>query len=279
MYEDETFKNFGSAYRTGKELYRILAGIYRKIHTGTDNVVNNQTAQAVIDKATQPFVFTGQFTDLCYFKNSEIMPVETLNRIAEPISSAVKENFNLALKEGLISIDQECNFICITEKGKNYISTPEFEQAAAIDQNRAITNMVLNNERMSANSQTFGVELNGTDNDLNFFLHGAELDLKQVAASPNTDAAERVFVNAEKWEKTGLVKRSADNTLSLTEKGKGLLSSNSFQASTSKLPEKTLGSFLGGAGKVVVTTKRIFNAALQSDASATNVKTIGGNTL
>lgn len=103
-----------------------------------------------------PFVFTGQFTDMQYFQNNKILPHTTINSLPdEELKSAVVSNFEMAAKEGLIEIDKENHFMTLTEKGKTYISKPQFKEAARKDQLQAVAKLknALNTTAIDATTQ------------------------------------------------------------------------------------------------------------------------------
>jgi hypothetical protein len=103
----------------------------------------------------QPFVFSGQYTDLCYFLKNPHMAMSEIRGIEDAdLREAVAGNFDMAQKEGLISFDREKGTISITERGEQYISNPDFQRAAKNDQSRTLAEMreQLANERDLAES-------------------------------------------------------------------------------------------------------------------------------
>jgi len=205
----------------------------------------------------QPFTFSGQYTDLCYFIKNPHMAISEINDIDNPdLREAVRDNFSRAEKEGLIRIDREKGIISVTDKGEKYINRTDFGRAARDDQSRAFalmrekmanergaeTSVVSQPEFPQLETREFFVELNGTDNDLAYFLHTDTLDASAVLNSPDNEAAKKVMEKLAEFENLGVVRHSGD-VFSLTEKGELLLSQDSFKRNF-KVEEKSLEALL-----------------------------------
>lgn len=264
MYEDEALQNakngVNSIYRVGKELYNFLK-------KANDNVINTaQTAgTAVSTQTAQGFTFTGKPTDFIFFEENKSMSKSVLDSINDPkIKNAVLDNLIKAEKEGLISVDLENGRIGLTEKGAAHLKNPEFIKQAYTDQSHALQNPFLV-------EQSFGVELNGTDRDLNFFNHSNELDLKSIAKNPDTKTAEKIFENFAKLEKKGMVSVTPNNMLKITKSGEQLLSSSAFKLANGKLAEKAIAA-VPVAGTITAITKKILTVVQQISNSRSQSK-------
>lgn len=181
MYEDEGLQNLKSglstAYRVGKELYDILS----RIKKGKE-----EKAVEALPVNNESFVFTGKPTDLFFFDGNEHLSKGVIDSIDDPkIKNALLDNLIRAEQRGLIDVDLENGSISLTAKGEKYIANEDFQKAAYNDQKEALksSNLI---------EQPYGVELNDTDTDLNFFRYGNELDMKPIALSSNREMANQI---------------------------------------------------------------------------------------
>jgi predicted transcriptional regulator len=238
MYQDEQIQNvakmeekalrMGSqAFRTGRDLANMLNK--NKKSTPAVNPFNKN----------QPFVFSGQYTDLCYFLKNPHMAFSEISDIENTdLREAVMGNFNMAQKEGLIDIDRENGIISLTEKGERYISNPNFQRVAKNDQSRAMAEMrermanERNSEAILPTEEVINFELTGEVSDLSYFEHTDKLNLFNLKATHNTPddpltpITEKVADNFYNLEEAGFVEIDSKMNVTLTEKGKSLLESD-----------------------------------------------------
>lgn len=138
----EMDEEFDELYRTVREGINFTSGILNKQRSAhSASAVQPTAIQAAINPSETPFVFTGQFTDLCYFERNEVLAHATINNLDEELKSAVKDNFEKASKDGLVKIDNKNMYISLTDKGKKYISNPSFIEAARKEQAHAVLRM------------------------------------------------------------------------------------------------------------------------------------------
>jgi predicted transcriptional regulator len=242
MIEEEVKQNSEEVYKTGKDLY---------------NLFKKATAEV------QPFAFTGQITDLEFLRNGVITP-SMINSISDPVvKNAVIEMLKTAEKDGLINVDLESGKVSLSDEGKKYIEKPDFINEMQNEQTKAA--------QKGFRDDSLGVEFDGTDKDLNFFRHSNELNLKEIAQSSDIKTAEKIFINAEQWEKGGLVTRSSNDTLKLTEKGEKLLNSPAFEKTSNNAVEKAIGT-LGAPGKIAVVTKKVLTTVAQTQTAINTLK-------
>lgn len=202
------------------------------------------------------FVFTGQSTDLRFFLQHNVMSMDMIRNIADPdLRTAVQAEFNLAAKQGLITIDPTSNTISITEKGIKHIQRPKFQKAAWNDLQSAAqqaqqAQQVQQTPPPAQAAQPvqpaqspqppmpqqptvdMGYPLNGSMNDIQFFRFSDSLDLSAVMQSPNQEVAEKVLAGMQKLQSEGKV--AIDGLkVTLTEAGKQTLASPIMQAAAS----------------------------------------------
>lgn len=218
-----------------------------------------QTAMSLIEQLNRlnEHTFTGQSTDLNYFTQNNTMPISMIENIPdEPLKYAVKDEFNKAALSGKIEIDNQNGIISITEKGKEFISRPEFKRAAAEN---------LANMKMQQ-SQTMGFALNGTVQDLNFFNYADELNLADVVASPNKEAVQNVLSNLQKMKESGLISIS-DSVVKITDKGRNILNSDLFKLASKGAVNGAVDKAAAAAGSVpgavVVAVKKAAETAVK----------------
>lgn len=193
------------AYNIGQQLYALI---------------KSREGQSVAT-SDLPFVFTGQITDLDYFRQNDVLPRAAIEAIPdERLKSAVISNFEIAEKEGLINVDLVSETITLTDKGKEYINKPDFISAANENRRYAYEQRVGRLDDIERTTTRYTVELNGTDRDLQFFNFASSLDLSEVVASTDKDTATKILANFSQWENKGYAKMSDNKQfLQLTEKG------------------------------------------------------------
>lgn len=237
---------------TGQDIFKLIEELNR---------LSGSTAETTVPTATEfnaaavnnDFVFTGQSTDLRYFANSDVMPVSMIEQIPdETLKHAVSDEFEKAELSNKITFDKEKGTFTITEKGREFISRPEFKRAAADD----LANMKLQQ------SQTMGFELNGTVQDLNFFNHADELHLADIVANPNKQVVQNVLSNLGKMKESGLISIS-DSIVKITDKGKNILNNDLFKLASKGAADKAVGAVGSVPGVVVVAVKKAAETAVK----------------
>lgn len=196
--------------RTGKQIYDFIEQLKRAKNAAPENLDNGL-----------PFSFSGQITDLSYFNTNDILPKEVIDSIPDAeLKEAVISNLELAEKQGLIDVDLNNGNITLTDSGREYINNPNFIRAANIDKARSAIRAMEIQHGLESDTIRYGITLEGTDRDLQFFRFASNLDLEEITLSPDKKAALQVMENISKWEKDGLVQYNSDNTsISLTKLG------------------------------------------------------------
>lgn len=203
--------------RTGKQIYDFIEQLKRA----------KNTAPEISDNGL-PFSFSGQITDLSYFNANDILPKEVIDSIPDgELKEAVISNLELAEKQGLIDVDLNSGNITLTDSGREYINNPNFIRAANIDKARSAIRAMEIQHGLENDTIRYGITLEGTDRDLQFFRFASNLDLEEITLSPDKKAALQVMENISKWEKDGLVQYNSENTsISLTKLGQKKLYSD-----------------------------------------------------
>ena len=262
--------------RTGKQIYDFIEQLKRAKSTED---------QAITDNGL-PFSFSGQITDLSYFNNNEILPKEVIENIPDAeLKEAVISNLELAEKQGLIDVDLNSGNITLTDSGREYINNPNFIRAANIDKARSAIRAMEIQHGLESDTVRYGVTLEGTDRDLQFFRFASNLDLEEVTLSPDKKAALQVMENISKWEKDGLIQYNSENTsISLTKLGQKKLYSDLADGvdmiDESVITPKNLsaGRLSNVSGVTAQTTSQAAAQATQVTATAATQATTAGAT-
>lgn len=253
--------------RTGKQIYDFIEQLKRAKNSALENLDNGL-----------PFSFSGQITDLSYFNANDILPKEVIDSIPDAeLKEAVISNLELAEKQGLIDVDLNSGNITLTDSGREYINNPNFIRAANIDKARSAIRAMEIQHGLENDTIRYGITLEGTDRDLQFFRFASNLDIEEVTLSPDKKAALQVMENISKWEKDGLIQYNSENTsISLTKLGQKKLYSDLADGvdliDESVITPKNLSSgSLSNAGAGSMATQATSQAAVQTTqvASAT----------
>lgn len=261
--------------RTGKQIYDFIEQLKRAKNSAPENLDNGL-----------PFSFSGQITDLSYFNANDILPKEVIDSIPDAeLKEAVISNLELAEKQGLIDVDLTSGNITLTDSGREYINNPNFIRAANIDKARSAIRAMEIQHGLENDTIRYGITLEGTDQDLQFFRFASNLDLEEITLSPDKKAALQVMENISKWEKDGLVQYNSDNTsISLTKLGQKKLYSDLADGvdliDESVITPKNLssGSLSNVSGVTAQTTSQAAAQATQVTATAATQATTAGAT-
>lgn len=261
--------------RTGKQIYDFIEQLKRAKNSALENLDNGL-----------PFSFSGQITDLSYFNANDILPKEVIDSIPDAeLKEAVISNLELAEKQGLIDVDLNSGNITLTDSGREYINNPNFIRAANIDKARSAIRAMEIQHGLESDTVRYGVTLEGTDRDLQFFRFASNLDLEEVTLSPDKKAALQVMENISKWEKDGLIQYNSENTsISLTKLGQKKLYSDLADGvdmiDESVITPKNLsaGRLSNVSGVTAQTTSQAAAQATQVTATAATQATTAGAT-
>lgn len=261
--------------RTGKQIYDFIEQLKRA----------KNTVPEISDNGL-PFSFSGQITDLSYFNTSDILPKEVIENIPDvELKEAVISNLELAEKQGLIDVDLNSGNITLTDSGREYINNPNFIRAANIDKAQSAIRAMEIQHGLESDTVRYGVTLEGTDRDLQFFRFASNLDLEEVTLSPDKKAALQVMENISKWEKDGLIQYNSENTsISLTKLGQKKLYSDLADGvdmiDESVITPKNLsaGRLSNVSGVTAQTTSQAAAQATQVTATAATQATTAGAT-
>ena len=261
--------------RTGKQIYDFIEQLKRAKNSALENLDNGL-----------PFSFSGQITDLSYFNANDILPKEVIDSIPDAeLKEAVISNLELAEKQGLIDVDLNSGNITLTDSGREYINNPNFIRAANIDKARSAIRAMEIQHGLENDTIRYGITLEGTDRDLQFFRFASNLDLEEVTLSPDKKAALQVMENISKWEKDGLIQYNSENTsISLTKLGQKKLYSDLADGvdmiDESVITPKNLsaGRLSNVSGVTAQTTSQAAAQATQVTATAATQATTAGAT-
>lgn len=256
---DETIqavKNTGRDAKTIIDLVNSIKNRNSEVDTDRLSAVPENVPEVQVTTNNSDFVFTGQSTDLRYFRNNSEMPISMIDNIPDAeVRNAVKDEFNKAALSGRINIDNNTGKITITEKGKEFIDLPSFKKAVSLDVNRMAISQ----------GQVLGIELDGNVTDLNFFNHADKLDLNNIISNPDTQTASKVLANFNVLKEQGFV--NIDNSIvTITPKGKDLLNTSLFKTASKGITEKAAAS-AGVPGKIFVITKKASDVLISSSGA------------
>ena len=242
---------------------------FAKLANKEDSAADNLISQALDNGELSSFSFTGQTTDLSYFSQSDTMPLSAIRNIGdENVKEAVKQNFDKAAQQGLIELDGDN--IRITAKGKEYISQPDFIKAAQADQTAAYQKSVakMASANTAENEVQMCVGLRGNYyNDFTVFNHTDNIDLSTVINHPNKKLSKLILSNVKKWQGENFVDVKG-GIVTITQKGKAVLTSAGFKAASVPLTEGTVAAVGNVPGAVIVATKKVVTAVAKAVQTA-----------
>ena len=194
------------------------------------------------------FTFTGKQTDLCYFANTDRMPLSAIDNISDPdLRDQVIQTFNelCSKKKGCVKV--EGDELVITDKGKKMLQDGAFKKQAMRDQLEAYGKQF---ETMfgqaPAGQQQMCVALTGDGiHDFAFFTRSDNLNLNQILANPNGNLRDKIVANVKLWQQNGLVDIK-DGMAKITDKGKELLKNHAeaFKEAGKDMTEKAVDGIL-----------------------------------
>ena len=218
------------------------------------------------------FTFTGKQTDLCYFANTDRMPLSAIDNISDPdLRNQVIQTFNelCSKKKGCVKV--EGDELVITDKGKKMLQDGAFKKQAMNDQLEAYGKQF---EKMfgqaPAGHQQMCVALNGDGvHDFAFFTQSDNLHLNQILANPNGNLRDKVVANVKLWQQNGLVDIK-DGMAKITDKGRELLKNHAeaFKEAGKDMTEKAVDGIRHTADSIIVTTKTAVKKAAEKTAEA-----------
>ena len=218
------------------------------------------------------FTFTGKQTDLCYFANTDRMPLSAIDNISDPdLRDQVIQTFNelCSKKKGCVKV--EGDELVITDKGKKMLQDGAFRKQAMNDQLEAYGKQF---EKMfgqaPAGHQQMCVALNGDGvHDFAFFTQSDNLNLNQILANPNGNLRDKIVANVKLWQQNGLVDIK-DGMAKITDKGKELLKNHAeaFKEAGKDMTEKAVDGIRHTADSIIVTTKTAVKKAAEKTAEA-----------
>lgn len=265
--EKDTFKVFTDvAHTVDKFMHNFCIG--QKKSKTNDNIGELIKKLLNDDKVTN-FTFTGKNTDLCYFNQSDTMPLSAISNISDPnIKNAVVDNFDKCINKGLLELKD--GYLKITSKGKAEISKPNFLKTAQNDQLQAYNNTINKIVKNSTadGSVQMGAALSGDYmNDFTFFNHTDKMDLSKIMSHPNKELSQKILSNVKKWQNAGAV-TVKNGVATVTDMGKKMLNLPQFQAATKPVAEQAMTNAAGAAGQIIVATKKVVGAVVQAVQSA-----------
>ena len=218
------------------------------------------------------FTFTGKQTDLCYFANTDRMPLSAIDNISDPdLRDQVIQTFNelCSKKKGCVKV--EGDELVITDKGKKMLQDGAFRKQAMNDQLEAYGKQF---ETMfgqaPAGHRQMCVALNGDGvHDFAFFTQSDNLHLNQILANPNGNLRDKIVANVKLWQQNGLVDIK-NGMAKITDKGRELLKNHAeaFKEAGKDMTEKAVDGIRHTADSIVVTTKTAVKKATEKTAEA-----------
>ena len=218
------------------------------------------------------FTFTGKQTDLCYFANTDRMPLSAIDNISDPdLRDQVIQTFNelCSKKKGYVKV--EGDELVITDKGKKMLQDGAFRKQAMSDQLEAYGKQF---EKMfgqaPAGHRQMCVALTGDGvHDFAFFTQSDNLNLNQILANPNGNLRDKIVANVKLWQQNGLVDIK-NGMAKITDKGRELLKNHAeaFKEAGKDMTEKAVDGIRHTADSIIVTTKTAVKKAAEKTAEA-----------
>ena len=253
MYDDN--EQIENLRQVANDAIRIASSIYRYANQLKDRKVADalNRARNELLNPDKEFVFTGQLGDLRYFQQSSFMPIDFVENIPDDtLRAAVKEQFNLAARQGLLVIDPDSQMIAITDMGRVYINNKEMQEVFS----RTIDSVKETND--------MGFVLTGTQDDLEVFNHVDEIKLSDIINKGSAKQGENIISNFKELANKGFVSIDKD-VIKLAGKS---LQSQAIKGAGSKL---LATGALGTAGAVIVVVKKAADIA-KAVCATTNSK-------
>lgn len=232
----------------GREVVGVYADTIRFIHSFMSEMREFQNSlpqkqpkakddfSSLLDNGLTSFKFTGQDTDLCYFEQSEKMPLTAIANISdESIKKSVLESFGRFLDKDYLKLKD--GYIFITAKGKKYIQNDFFIRQAKTDQKQAHSSIVMKSAERD-NTRVIAFTGNYLD-DFTYFYYSDKLDLNDVISNPNKKLSGKILDNVEVWQKKGAVIVN-NGIATVTPDGKAMLNMPDFQNRVNYLHPKEL---------------------------------------
>lgn len=275
MYEDEQLANqkmvLDETVKVVKGVVNFVEHIDNRFGTKKEKSSKNTTTQQTtisnqvtkaLDHTELPFEFTGQHTDLSYFLYHNSMPLQAVNDIQDTeLRKAVNFVMKDAEKDGYVNIEND--IITITDKGKEHISTHEFQQQ--IQPN--IDNFRKRRNKSSSATEVQQFEWIGADSDLLFFKDNQSLDLKQLLGYDACigELRKKVTNQLNNYVKKGILNISENGVATITDVGKKLIDSLSIGKSVA----------MKNVPKIILQVAKVVKKAVETNV---NTKT-GGKSL
>lgn len=258
MYDDN--EQIENLRQVANDAIRIASSIYRYANQLKDRKVADalNRARNELLNPDKEFVFTGQLGDLRYFQQSSFMPIDFVENIPDDtLRAAVKEQFNLAARQGLLVIDPDSQMIAITDMGRMYINNKEMQEVFS----RTIDSVKETND--------MGFVLTGTQDDLEVFNHVDEIKLSDIINKGSAKQGENIISNFKELANKGFVSIDKD-VIKLAGRGQVYksLQSQAIKGAGSKL---LATDALGTAGAVIVVVKKAADIA-KAVCATTNSK-------
>lgn len=235
---DDTTRNF-TEFINPKTFVNKALEINRLLSMLKSNKTKSQAQQQPQQQAQlrqppeqcQQIKFTGQCTDIAgitaYADNK--MPIEEIGNIEnQDLFKSVSTSFSKAKNDGYISMDD--NYISLTQKGKEYISSAPFQEQFEKDQ----INFSL--DSLKGADEFVYVEFKGNKDDLEVFNLTESIDLKNI----NETSGNKIFNYFCKCKDQGFVNISADGIVTPTEQCKKYL--NTLKSNNLKMTVVSSGN-------------------------------------
>lgn len=214
------------------DTFRIVQSLVRELREFDESIPQlpkikpeSNNFSDLMDSSLTSFRFTGQDTDLCYFAQSDKMPLSAIANIEdEKIKKAVLANFGRFIDNG--SLELKDGSLHITAKGKQYIKNEFFIRQTKADQTLA-HNRQLAKSAERDNTRVITLTGNGFD-DFTYFYYSNQLDLNDVVSNPNKKLSDKIMNNAKVWHENGMITVS-NGIATITPQGKAVLNFPEFQ--------------------------------------------------
>lgn len=257
MYDDN--EQIENLRQVANDAIRIASSIYRYANQLKDRKVADalNRARNELLNPDKEFVFTGQLGDLRYFQQSSFMPIDFVENIPDDtLRAAVKEQFNLAARQGFLVIDPDSQMIAVTDKGRAYINSKNMQEVFS------------NTIESVKETSDMGFVLTGTQDDLQVFNHVDEIKLSDIINKGSAKQGENVIANFKELSNKGFVSIN-QNAVKITESGIKMLKSGLLKGAEGKL---LATGALGTVGAVIVVVKKAADVAKVLFTTSANSK-------
>ena len=236
--------------RFGFELYRILQ--MKKQQEQKGRPINKEELQKIMQD--NDFAFTGERTDLGYFYNKKLLPLEEIEKLSEELKENCLKVLQEAGQDGNVAYIKDLKAWELTEQGYDLLRNQQFRDNVIAEQKRVIQEILTKDgeiEKINA--------LDGRMSDMGVFLTNDKVNILDFEGTEHN--INKVMQNFNLCESRGLVTIYENGDIIPTEQGYKFIKSNTFKE---KCAEQAIAkTTIKQNGKVIVGKENSLSALVK----------------